>query len=138
LFEGLGNGAPALLLMAALFVVTLLAFSPRVRRMFGPRSAPPPQRSPDGLPAPQAFNILEPGKRYRVTQAWEDFDRQRHEIGETWTFRTYAFLPYEDGLSWFVSPEEGTNRHIRIQWRPENGQQYEVASNPSAFLEEVS
>jgi hypothetical protein len=104
----------------------------------GRRTPPPPALTarPD-LPPEQAFATLQPGKRYRVTQAWEDYDRQVHELGETWTFLTYSFLPYEDGLSWFVSPEAGVTRHIRIQWRPEAGQQYEVANQPDRFMEEV-
>jgi hypothetical protein len=30
--------------------------------------------------------MLIPGHRYRVTQAFQDFDKDLHVVGETWTY----------------------------------------------------
>ncbi|WAT18411.1 DUF3601 domain-containing protein [Aurantiacibacter sp. MUD11] len=66
-----------------------------------------------------SFKHLVVGERYRVIAEFEDFDEIAHSVGECWTFRGHNFLPYEDGLSLFVESEDGTERHVRLQWRPE-------------------
>ena len=66
-----------------------------------------------------AFGPLEPGARYAVIVPFVDHDRDRHEIGESWTFLGHNFLPYDDGLSLFVSLDGEQEWHIRLQWRPE-------------------
>ena len=65
------------------------------------------------------FQHLTPGRRYHVVQAFSDHDAVHHPVGETWTFLRSGFLPYEDGLSLFVATPEGSERHIRLQGRPE-------------------
>ena len=62
------------------------------------------------------FTHLVSGNRHIVVQAFADFDRDHHPVGETWTYIGSAFLPYDDGLSLFVETDAGT-RHIRMQWR---------------------
>jgi hypothetical protein len=64
------------------------------------------------------FMHLVSGHRYIVVQAFIDFDRDNHPVGETWTFIGSAFLPYDDGLSLFVETDASL-RHIRMQWREE-------------------
>jgi len=59
------------------------------------------------------------GGRYRVTEEFRDFDGDVHPVGETWTFLGYSFLPYEDGLSLFVSLDGEQEWQIRLQHRPE-------------------
>ena len=59
-----------------------------------------------------------PGKRYRVVAAFVDYDRQLHPIGETWTFESTNFLPYEDGLTLHVLAN-GLPVVYRLQQRPE-------------------
>jgi hypothetical protein len=66
------------------------------------------------------FKHLTIGRRYRVVKAFIDFDREEHPVGETWRFEGHSFLPYDDGLSLFVSPEEGCLRHVRMRWTPED------------------
>jgi hypothetical protein len=63
--------------------------------------------------------VLEPGRRYRVSRDFVDFDGVRHPAGEEWTFLGAAFLPYEDGVSLFVSLDGEREWQIRMQWRPE-------------------
>jgi hypothetical protein len=65
------------------------------------------------------FQHLRPGARYVVRVAFRDYDGETHPEGESWVFRTHSFLPYEDGLSLFVSRPDGSERQIRLQWRPE-------------------
>ena len=66
-----------------------------------------------------SYYFLQPGYRYRVTRPIVDYDGQTHPVGEEWTFLRSSFLPYEDGLSLFVRPDEGPERQIRLQWREE-------------------
>jgi hypothetical protein len=65
------------------------------------------------------LNLL-PGRRYIVIKPFTDYDRQVHEIGETWTFVRTNFLPYDDGLTLHVL-REGISHEIiyRLQWRHE-------------------
>jgi hypothetical protein len=78
---------------------------------------------------------LKGGQRYRVIQAFTDFDGDTHPVGEEWTFRGHCFLPYEDGLSWFVSltGDEAQEWHIRMQWRED--QQGPVIDNLDQYVE---
>lgn len=64
-------------------------------------------------------SFLEAGRRYRVTKAFVDFDGDTHPPGEQWTFLGASFLPYEDGLSLFVSLDGVREWQIRMQWRAE-------------------
>jgi len=63
--------------------------------------------------------MLHPGHSYRVTQAFRDYDGTIHPLGEQWTYLGYNFLPYDDGLSLFVSLDGEQEWHIRMQLRPE-------------------
>lgn len=62
---------------------------------------------------------LKPGRRFRVTRAFEDFDGCIHPPGEIWTYLGHNFLPCDDGMSLFVSLDGEQERHIRLQWRPD-------------------
>jgi hypothetical protein len=68
----------------------------------------------------QDFQHLAIGRRYRVVKAFTDFDGREHPPGEVWTFEGHCFLPYDDGLSLFVQPEEGSARQIRMRWTPDD------------------
>ena len=75
---------------------------------------------------------LTPGQQYRVTQPFLDFDRQQHPIGETWTFITTNFLPYDDGLTLHVL-RNGLPAVYRLQWRPE--EQANIIENFLTYVE---
>jgi hypothetical protein len=62
---------------------------------------------------------LVPGARYEVIADFEDFDRVAHPSGERWTYLGSSYLPYDDGLSLFVSLDDRAEWHMRLQWRPE-------------------
>ncbi|HMG47398.1 MAG TPA: DUF3601 domain-containing protein [Allosphingosinicella sp.] len=66
------------------------------------------------------FGPLKAGARYRVARAFRDFDGDMHEIDEAWIFLGSNFLPYEDGLSLFVSLDGEQEWHIRLCWRPQD------------------
>jgi hypothetical protein len=68
---------------------------------------------------PQPFKHLAAGQRYRVIREFVDFDGDLHPAGEGWTFLGQNFLPFDDGLSLFVSLDGEREWHIRLQWRPE-------------------
>ncbi len=48
-------------------------------------------------------HFLRAGERYEVIQAFTDYDQHLHAVGESWVFLGYSFLPYDDGMSFFVS-----------------------------------
>jgi hypothetical protein len=53
-----------------------------------------------------------------------DYDSCTHSLGETFVFRQTNFVPYEDGLSVYVSllkPDgtPGPETSFRMQWREE-------------------
>ena len=75
------------------------------------------------------------GRKYRVVREFKDFDGDVHPIGEVWTFMGSSFLPYDDGLSLFVSPDDKCEWHIRMQWRPE--QQGEIIDSLPGYIEAI-
>jgi hypothetical protein len=86
--------------------------------MYGPQ----PGGTWSSLEAPNCgrdHQMLKAGRRFRVIREFRDFDGDVHPAGESWIFRGYSFLPYEDGLSWFVSMDGDREWHIRMQWRAE-------------------
>lgn len=66
-----------------------------------------------------ALNLV-PGKKYKVVRQFLDYNKILHPVGETWRFERTAFLPYEDGLSLFVVPENAPGSiSYRFQWTEE-------------------
>lgn len=65
-----------------------------------------------------AIQALSPGQRYRVVREFVDYDGQVHSVGEIWVFERTNFVPYEDGLTLYVSAD-GLPVVYRLQWRPE-------------------
>jgi hypothetical protein len=63
--------------------------------------------------------LLRAGQRYAVVTPFTDYDGDQHPVGESWIFLSQYFLPYDDGLSLFVSIDGSSEWHIRLQWRPE-------------------
>lgn len=63
--------------------------------------------------------FLKADHRYRVIKEFVDHDSSRHPIGEEWVFLGYSFLPYEDGMSFFVSLAGEQEWLIPLQWRDE-------------------
>ena len=66
------------------------------------------------------FQSLTPGRWYRVTKAFRDYDGDEHPPGETWRYLGHNFLPYEDGLSLFVSLDGDQEWQIRMRWARED------------------
>jgi hypothetical protein len=83
----------------------------------------------------QPFMHLETGARYRVVNPFRDFDGEVHPAGESWVFLGHSFLPYDDGLSLFVSLDGKAERQIRLQWRPEA--QGDVIEGLSRYVQAV-
>jgi hypothetical protein len=98
--------------------------------MYGP--AKPGTWTSHGLIAHQ---FLTPSHRYRVTRQFVDYDEAVHPVGEEWIFLGSSFLPYEDGMSFFVSLDGVQEWHTRLQWRPE--EQAEILDHLSDYLELV-
>ena len=59
------------------------------------------------------------GHKYKVIREFVDYDEDKHPVGETWTFLGCSFLPYDDGLSLFVTFNGKQEWHLRMQWRKE-------------------
>lgn len=87
-------------------------------------------------PSRRKFTAAElvPGQAYRVLQAFTDYDRVTHPVGETWRFIEKSFLPYEDGLSLFIERNQ-QKTSFRLQWRAES--QAQIIDNFSDFVTEV-
>lgn len=66
-----------------------------------------------------SYQFLHAGKRYVIIKEFSDYDSHIHPVGEKWIFLGYSFLPYDDGLSLFVSLDDKHEWHIRLQLRPE-------------------
>ncbi len=79
------------------------------------------------------FRHLTIGRRYRVVKAFVDFDGGEHAVGESWRFEGHSFLPYDDGLSLFVSPDGERLRHVRMRWVPED--QGEIIDQLEAYIQ---
>jgi hypothetical protein len=79
---------------------------------------------------------LLPGKHYEVRRAFVDYDGGEHPVGEHWTFLTYNFLPYDDGLSLFVSLDGQQEWHIRLQDREE--EQRGIVSELQSYVSETA
>lgn len=62
---------------------------------------------------------LHAGKKYSVIKLFADHDQVQHPVGEFWLFMGSSFLPYDDGLSLFVSLDGAHEWPIRMQWREE-------------------
>ena len=61
--------------------------------------------------------FLHAGQRYRVVREFVDYDGHRHPVGEEWCFCGWSFVPYEDGMSFFVSLDDRQEWQLRLQWR---------------------
>ena len=86
--------------------------------MFGPKQRGNWRRAWEN--SEQTFLSLQRGRRYRVVKPFSDFDGDLHSVGETWVFLGQNFLPYEDGLSLFVSLDGDQEWHIRMRCTPED------------------
>ena len=75
------------------------------------------------------------GQRYRVKREFIDHDRDVHPVGEEWTFLAHAFVPYHDGLSWFISFDGVREWHVRMQCHAE--EQGPIVYNIRDYVEPV-
>lgn len=81
-----------------------------------------------------AASELTVGKTYRVITAFEDYDGLPHSVGEVWRFVSHSFLPYDDGLTFYVE-RDGRAATFRLQWRAET--QGHIVSEFSKYVEEL-
>lgn len=74
-----------------------------------------------------------PGEQYEVIAEFEDFDGGIHRVGDRWTFLGCSFLPYDGGLSLFVSYDGEQEWHIRMQ----EVRQHEILADLGAYIAAV-
>lgn len=79
---------------------------------------PQPSGTWTGREPAKAWGPLQPGRSYEVCESFFDYDGVEHPVGESWRFLGSSFLPYDDGLSLFVSLDGRNEWHIRLQDRP--------------------
>lgn len=79
---------------------------------------PKPSGTWTGREPAKAWGSLQPGRSYEVRERFVDYDGVEHPVGESWLFLGSNFLPYDDGLSLFVSLDGRDEWHIRLQDRP--------------------
>lgn len=92
-------------------------------------------RSPDPVPSsfgPSKPAFLQSKRRYRVIREFADYDNSIHPVGEEWTFHGQNFVPYDDGMSWFISDDGANERQVRMQWRRD--QQADVLDELESYL----
>jgi hypothetical protein len=82
-----------------------------------------------------AHQHLRAGQRYRVIREFVDFDKDVHLPGEEWVFLGHSFVPYDDGMSFFVSLDGVREWQIPLQWRPD--QQAEILDNLANYVSAV-
>lgn len=102
--------------------------------MYGPE-APGHWSGSSARNAGRSYRHLLAGKKYRVATSFIDYDGDAHHAGEAWTFLGFSFLPYEDGLSLFVSLDGCGEWLIRLQLRAE--EQAEVVNNLEHHIEAI-
>jgi hypothetical protein len=85
--------------------------------------------------ASRNHQFLEAGRHYCVIRPFADHDGHVHPQGEQWTFLGSAFLPYDDGLSLFVSLDGQSEWHIPLQWRAD--QQAPVVDNLAQYVQHL-
>jgi hypothetical protein len=96
-------------------------------------SAPATYARPRDTTGPPQFDeVVRPGIRYRVIKAFTDHDRKLHPVGEEWTFLRHAFLPYEDGMTFFISVDGNEESRIHLQWRTE--EQSHILDNLAEYV----
>ena len=77
--------------------------------------------------------FLNAGQRYRVVREFVDYDGDPHPVGEEWRFCGWSFVPYEDGMSFFISLDDRQEWQLRLQWRDDS--QGAVLDRLSDYLE---
>jgi hypothetical protein len=92
----------------------------RAKRYAAPMYGPCPAGHWTHLRLEAEFGPLDAGRRYRVVRPFVDYDGDTHKVGEAWTFLGKNFLPYDDGVSLFVSLDGTQEWHIRLRWTPED------------------
>lgn len=60
------------------------------------------------------------GGRYRLARAFKDFDGVEHSVGETWWFLGHDYLPHDDGHTFHVRYDDGSDRSFRMCGAPED------------------
>jgi hypothetical protein len=65
--------------------------------------------------SPGEYKHLLAGRSYKVIMEFADYDRFVHKAGEAWTFLGYSYLPYDNGLSLFVSLDGIHEWHLPLQ-----------------------
>ena len=78
------------------------------------------------------YQFLKAGQRYCVVAQFADSDGHNHPIGEEWIFLGYSFLPYDDGMSFFVSLDGQHEWRIWLQWRTD--EQGEILDNLPRYV----
>lgn len=82
-----------------------------------------------------AYDFLTARHWYRVVREFAGFDGDRHPVGEAWQFRGYSFVPYEDGLSLFVSLDATQEWQLRMQSRAEA--QGQILDHLAEYFQEI-
>ena len=81
------------------------------------------------------YQHLIPGSWYQIAKTFHDFDDLPRPRGTIFRYLGYRFLPYDDGLTLFVSFGDGNESTIRLQWR--SGSQAEVLEDFRIYVEPV-
>ncbi|RFA27035.1 hypothetical protein CAI21_15925 [Alkalilimnicola ehrlichii] len=86
--------------------------------MFGPRAKGfwTSSRAPN---CGSDYGALVAGRQYKVIKAFTDYDGDVHPVGESWVYLGFSFLPYDSGLSLFVSLDGRQEWMLPMQLIPE-------------------
>jgi membrane protein implicated in regulation of membrane protease activity len=101
---------------AGVLVMTGAALGAALRAMSGGTRRLRSETVSASPPAQAKRFALETGHRYRIVDAFTDYDGVTHEAGETWTVLASFFVPHEDGQAWRVSIDAQGERVVRMRW----------------------
>lgn len=66
-------------------------------------------------------DLLIPGKRYRVKQAFLDARKRVHPVGETWTFQGYMPSGFAEATSIYALADDKSPCNFAIDWNNTQG-----------------
>ena len=66
------------------------------------------------------YGHLVAGRHYRVAKPFVDYDRGEHRVDETWIFVGHDFFPYDEGHTFRIRYDDGSESSFRMSGAPED------------------
>lgn len=66
------------------------------------------------------YDYLIPNEKYAIIKSFSDASGKTFEEGTVFTYLTYTFLPYDDGLQWWITTDNIDVKDIALCLKEEN------------------